>query len=150
MVKGKAVKTTDPWAYCRNAECEYYGVDVSDEGTGADGDSGKTAPAPKAPAAPKKEKAKDKKKKAKAKDEAPPEPAKKKKKGKGKKKAKTEEPAPKVKDKKKNGMNDKRRKAIIKDIVSGDLGVAEIIHKHKTSRKTVSNIIKELKAEGAL
>ncbi len=27
MTKGKAVKTTDPWAFCRNAECKLHGKD---------------------------------------------------------------------------------------------------------------------------
>ena len=133
MVKGKAVAKTDPWAYCRNQDCELYGKNQSDQTSADERDSSKPKPKP--------EQSKGKgadKGKGKGKDK--PEQSK----GKGKTKGKT-----KGKPKSSKAKAEKVAK-IKKDILSGKYTTAEIIHRNKTSRKTVAKILKQMKQDGEI
>ena len=134
MVKGKTVATDDPWAYCRNQDCPLYGKNQSDRTTADERDKDK----PKK-SKPKKGEAEDKPKKSK--------PEKSKPKKSKPKKGEAEDKPEKSKPKKQKIAKVKNIKA---DIISGKFTTAEIIHKNKTSRKTVSRILKQMKQDGEI
>jgi len=161
MVPGRSVRPLDPWAYCRNPECDLYGEKQSSDETAdervAKAAAGETAPKGEAESKPKtklkavkgkgkvlkakKTELKGEVKKVKKTKKAKPEGA-----PRIKKAAKALVPKGELEPKKATT----RIKEIRKALKTGKFTQAEIIHKFKTSRKTVSKLVKEMISEGEL
>jgi len=149
MVKGKTVATDDPWAYCRNQDCPLYGKNQSDRTTADERDKDKPKKSkPEKGEAKKSKPEKSKPKKGEAEDKPEKSKPEKSKPKKSKpKKGEAEDKPEKSKPKKQKIAKVKNIKA---DIISGKFTTAEIIHKNKTSRKTVSRILKQMKQDGEI
>lgn len=129
MIKGKWVKKSDPWAFCRNRACKEYGNNQSGLPTadGVGSQISKRKSLWSAEKFPKKDEI--------VKDEG--------------KKVETTLLPPTFKATKKG--NESAKVAAIKEsILSGKYTTAEVIFKYKTTRRVVFKIIQQLKEEGEI